>query len=594
MKRWFNNLKIARKLTTGFLLVVILLIAVGGVGTLSILRINANDTKLYQEDTLGLRYAADASKGILSIHANSLQRHTLTTQEEITPQANLILSNLTVVDTAMDNFEASVTSQQLLSYIGDLRKNWALYKEGVRLENEAALRGEPTQANPEMAALAEKMQVGFTELFEMVSQEAKEVADKNTADARITIASMVVVVLVSAGASLVIARLISNGISRPIQVFEKFATMVAVGDLNVDQVAGEKERAWAQRKDEIGGLARAFDEMIASTTEQAHKTRAIADGDLTTQITVRSEQDEMGHALTELVDKFHVLTSSIVNIAQQVNAGAGQVSNGAQALSTGTTQQAATVEELASSITNVSERAVQNSINVEKAAEYMTQAGKGVEDGTAQMQRLNASIREIAESSQQISKITKLVDDIAFQTNILALNAAVEAARAGNAGKGFAVVADEVRNLAAKSAQAAKQTADLIQKSVAAVSEGESLAGETLTLLMMVSEKTQMIEKTIGEIEQASQEQASSIEQINQGLMQVSAVVQTNAATAEQSSAASQELAAQAQVLQQEVGTFTLRKDAGAVMPALGSAASLASAKQAPAALAAAEGYGKY
>ena len=177
------------------------------------------------------------------------------------------------------------------------------------------------------------------------------------------------------------------------------------------------------------------------------------------------------------------------------------------------------------------------------------------------MQHLNTAMKEIGESSQKISKITKLVEDIAFQTNILALNAAVEAARAGDAGKGFAVVADEVRNLAAKSAEAAKQTADLIQISTATVSEGERLASETLKLLETVFEKAKVVSRSIEDIEHASTEQASAIEQINLGLSQVSSVVQTNAATAEESSAASEELAAQAQTLQQEVGKFKLHKD---------------------------------
>ena len=165
--------------------------------------------------------------------------------------------------------------------------------------------------------------------------------------------------------------------------------------------------------------------------------------------------------------------------------------------------------------------------------DYVEQAGKGVTESNKHMQNLNTAMREIGTSSQEISRISKLVEDIAFQTNILALNAAVEAARAGSAGKGFAVVADEVRNLAAKSAEAAKQTSELIQKSVLTVSEGERLADETLKLLVTVSEKAQMVDHAVREIESASSEQAAAIEQINQGLSQVSAVIQTNAARRE-------------------------------------------------------------
>ena len=215
----------------------------------------------------------------------------------------------------------------------------------------------------------------------------------------------------------------------------------------------------------------------------------------------------------------------------------------------------------------VAEQADENASNVMQASAYVKQTSEGVQSGNAHMERLTATMGEIGEASDKISSITSVIEDIAFQTNILALNAAIEAARAGSAGKGFAVVADEVRNLAAKSAEAAKQTAELIQHSSARVNEGVHMAEETAQLLRDIAEKSHTVSDIIGRINLASTEQAAAIAQISQGLSQVSAVVQANAATAEESSASSEELSAQAAMLREEVGKFRLSGDTAAVEP---------------------------
>lgn len=192
----------------------------------------------------------------------------------------------------------------------------------------------------------------------------------------------------------------------------------------------------------------------------------------------------------------------------------------------------------------------------------MQQAGIGVNAGNDHMEQLIEAMSDISSASTQIANITKVIEDIAFQTNILALNAAIEAARAGSAGKGFAVVADEVRNLAAKSAEAAKQTGELIQTSVVTVAKGMEISNQTAKILQDVGTSTVGVTSSFGKIEQSITEQTTAIEEIKNGLSQISAVVQTNAATAEENSATSEEMSAQAVTLRAEVGKFKIDEGA--------------------------------
>ncbi|MCI9136832.1 MAG: methyl-accepting chemotaxis protein, partial [Lachnospiraceae bacterium] len=225
------------------------------------------------------------------------------------------------------------------------------------------------------------------------------------------------------------------------------------------------------------------------------------------------------------------------------------------------TEQAAAVEELATTIAGISNQVKDTAENALEARKQSNAAGDEVEECNEQMRDMMNAMEEITRTSDEIGKIIKTIEDIAFQTNILALNAAVEASRAGIAGKGFAVVADEVRNLAGKSSEASKNTAELIESSIKAVARGTKIADSTAQSLIKVVEGVRMASDKVDQIADAAEEQASAVEQVTLGVDQISSVVQTNSATAEESAAASQELSEQADMLKQLVARFILRAE---------------------------------
>ena len=298
-------------------------------------------------------------------------------------------------------------------------------------------------------------------------------------------------------------------------------------------------------------------------SEIAHTLGSIAGGDLTGNITSEYKGDftELKNSINLIAESLNEVMSEINTAADQVATGSFQVSAGNQSISQGATEQASSIEELTASITQIARQIEINAENSTKSNEMALEMKTAAIQGNEQMKNMLLSMDEINESSEKISKIIKVIDDIAFQTNILALNAAVEAARAGVHGKGFAVVAEEVRNLAARSANAAKETTDLIEGSIKKVGAGTKIAQDTAVALNKIVSSVEQTVNLGEEIAQASAEQASGIAQINQGVEQMSQVVQTNSATAEEGAAASEELSGQAELLKEKIGQFKLKDE---------------------------------
>lgn len=555
--RWYNNLKISVKLLIGFIIVALIAGVVGIIGITNIKKIQVLDADMYTRHTSTLDDLAVILQDYQSERV--ILRDLFLLKDNADRQKKLEQFNLQKdeLKAHMTTFEKEIDNDNIRENFNNLNKAFADFyayaEKEINLINSNQLEQATTSLYTDGISIANAVKVSSDNLLKAKVDLARQTADSNAATANSATITMILIISSGIVLSVILGIFISRMISKPVIKMAEAAEKLALGDINVNIEFNSK--------DEIGSLAKSFTKMIANVREQAMAAEKIASGDLTTVVTIKSDNDLLGKKLSEMIEKNNEVLNNIKNAAEQVALGSKQISYSSVELSKGATEQASSIEELTASIEEISSQTKLNAENSNQANELAESAKSNAVQGSLQMNEMLKAMEEINDASGNISKIIKVIDEIAFQTNILALNAAVEAARAGQHGKGFAVVAEEVRNLAARSAKAAKETTDMIESSIKKAEGGTKIAKDTADALSQIVNNIEKVAGLVNNIAIASNEQAAGVSQINQGIMQVSQVVQSNSSTSEESAAASEELSSQAELLKEMVGKFNLKQN---------------------------------
>ncbi len=560
-----KNLSVSMKLVAGFSVLVLLMLISFGLSLSSISTLSSH-LQTYENNIVpDIGNLWQARRNMVSAQRYLVRAFVTDNAQERKTELDNAKADSEAILASLDSFRANQSDAQALQKL-DEAKSFIRLADSTLAKIAALLekRTEDTiyeannllnkEYNPAFDAAANIM----LELTKGEDSQSKAQGNEGRAAQSAALTLLIAFGALSLALSAAIVIILRRSIIHPVREIESVFGSMAQGDLQA--------QITYQSRDEIGqmaaGIAKTTALLSAYIQDITQKLGLLADGDMRLKV----EMDYIGDFSSikeEIIKTAHSLNqtlTTISNAAEQVAIGASQVSSGAQALASGASEQAASLGQLNASVTNIAGQAEENTRYVQQASGYVQKTVENVKDGSAHMHHLTGAMDKIHLASGKIANITKVIEDIAFQTNILALNAAIEAARAGAAGKGFAVVADEVRNLAAKSAAAARETADLIHHSTQAVTEGALVAGQTAKTLEDIEQNTGLISSSILRIDQASQSQAAAIVQIKAGLAQVSSVVTTTAATAEENAATSEEMTAQAQALRQEVGRFKLNR----------------------------------
>ena len=560
-RMYMKNLKIGVKLGVTFMIVIAMLLAIVITSIVSLSTIGNQFTSFYNDGYEITNKAMDVRRAMNSLAKNIGYATMVEDVNDTQEYLNTSSKDAAEVAAGMAFMQENYQGDQ--SIIDDTMK---ILTAGAKIREEISQLASKNNNEEAIEIYFDEYEPLLTAVREnliSISNQASKDADESYNSSKQTETTTLVILIVSSVCAICmvifLAIFTTRSLTKPIHEIEEAAHKMASGHFDTS-IAYESD-------DELGSLSNSVREMISNLKsiiqDMSMQLGKMAQGDF------HSETDQpeiyigeylpLLKSMQNIDSNLSTALNQITESSDQVAIGSNQVSNGSQALSQGATEQAAGIEALSETISNISSMITNNATSAQDARATSEQSLKDVESGSKQMNDLIGAMDEISTTSNEIGKIIKSIEDIAFQTNILALNAAVEAARAGEAGKGFAVVADEVRNLAAKSTESAKLTAYLIQKSVTAVGSGTTIVGETAKSLDRIVSGTQKTTNLVESIATSSSSQAIAVADITTNIHQIAAVVQTNSATAEESAAASEELSAQADTLKSLVRQFKLR-----------------------------------